>query len=48
MKTELPMGAGVDRFNATMDKILSVSHEELERCLESGLQPTVCEESPQA
>lgn len=31
MKADLPTGPGMDRFNATMDKILSVSHEEMQR-----------------
>jgi hypothetical protein len=35
MKAELPTGPGIDRFNAAMDKILSVSHEEMERRLEA-------------
>jgi hypothetical protein len=33
MKSDLPTGPGMDRFNATMDKILSVSHEEMQRRL---------------
>jgi hypothetical protein len=36
MKSEpLPTGPGMDRFNAAMDKILSVSHEEMERRLQA-------------
>ena len=33
MKTDLPTGPGMDRFNALMDKVLSVSHEEMQRRL---------------
>ena len=33
MKPDLPTGPGMDRFNATMDKILTVSHEEMQRRL---------------
>lgn len=35
MKAELPTGPGMDRFNAAIDKILAVSHEEMERRLEA-------------
>jgi len=28
---DLPTDQGMDRFNATMDKVLSVSYEELQR-----------------
>jgi hypothetical protein len=34
MKADLPTGPGMDRFNAAMDKILSVSHEEMQRRLD--------------
>ena len=33
MKSDLPTGPGMDRFNALMDKVLSVSHEEMQRRL---------------
>ena len=33
MKSDLPTGPGMDRFNAAMDKILSVSHEEMQHRL---------------
>jgi len=33
MKTDLPTGPGMDRFNALTDKLLSVSHEEMQRRL---------------
>jgi hypothetical protein len=31
MKSDLPTGPGMDRFNATIDRLLSVSHEDLQR-----------------
>ena len=31
MKADLPTGPGMDRFNAAIDKILFVSHEEMQR-----------------
>lgn len=33
MKADLPTGPGMDRFNAVMDKVLSVSHDEMQRRL---------------
>ena len=33
MKAPLPTGPGMDRFNDAMDKILSVSHEEMQRLI---------------
>jgi hypothetical protein len=35
MKADLPTGPGIDRFNATVDKLLSVSHEEMQRRLKA-------------
>lgn len=35
MKSALPTGPGMDRFNDAMDKILSVSHEEMQRRLKA-------------
>lgn len=35
MKADLPTGPKMDRFNETMDKILSVSHEEIQRRLKA-------------
>ena len=35
MKSPLPDGPGMDRFNNMMDKLLSVSHEEMQRRLKA-------------